>query len=84
LTVVLQIAMNFHHVVEPESTIDDRLERAARETFEDKFDRGLPPYFIAGREPDAVPLDSSLHFELISNPLPLMRKRARRAAAHES
>src|SRR5712672_4308030 len=36
LAVVLQIAMDLHHVVEFECAIDDRLERAALEAFEDK------------------------------------------------
>src|SRR3989442_4631588 len=57
LAVVLQIAMNFHHVVELECAIDDRLERAALQAFEDKFHRGLPACFVAGRAPDVVPPD---------------------------
>ena len=31
LAAVLQIAVHFHHIVELECTIDDRLERATRE-----------------------------------------------------
>src|SRR5580704_9370248 len=57
LAVALQIAMNFHHVVELEYAIDDWLERAALQAFEDKFHRGLPACFVAGREPDVVALD---------------------------
>src|SRR6202048_2539478 len=41
LAVVLQIAMNFHHVVELECAIDDWLEWAALQAFEDKFHRTL-------------------------------------------
>src|SRR5271156_4080190 len=56
LAVVLQIAMDLHHVVELECAIDDRLERAALQAFEDKFHRGLPECFVAGRDPDVEPL----------------------------
>jgi hypothetical protein len=35
LAAVLQIAVHFHHIVELECTIDDRLERATREALGD-------------------------------------------------
>src|SRR5260370_25371385 len=56
LAAVLQIAMRFHHVFELECTIDDRLERAARKTFDDVF-HGVPPASLVTHHlPNAVSL----------------------------
>src|SRR5882724_2188876 len=57
LAVVLQIAMNFHHVVELECAIDDRLERAALEALKHELDRGPAAAGIAACLPDVVCLD---------------------------
>src|ERR1700720_3873799 len=48
LAALLQIAVHFHHIVELERTIDDRLERAARQTLDDVLDSGLPACLVAG------------------------------------
>src|SRR5580704_15955090 len=56
LAAVLQIAMRFHHVFELECTIDDRLERAARKTFDDVC-HGVPPACLVTHYlPNAVSL----------------------------
>src|SRR5260370_811070 len=47
LAAVLQIAVRFHHIVELERTIDDWLERAARETLDDVLHRDLPARLVA-------------------------------------
>src|SRR5258708_22682687 len=57
LAAVLQIAVHFHHIVELECTIDDRLERAAREALGDVLHCDLPACLVARHQPDAVPLD---------------------------
>src|SRR5882757_8698655 len=57
LAAVLQIAVCFHHVVELECTIDDRLERATRETLGDVLHCHLPARLVADHQPDAVPFD---------------------------
>jgi len=57
LAAVLQIAVHFHHIVELEYTIDDRLESAARKAPGDVLHRDLPACLVARDQPDAVPLD---------------------------
>src|SRR5258708_30011855 len=57
LAAVLQIAVHFHHIVELEYAIDDRLERAARKALGDVLHRDLPACLVAGHQPDAVSLD---------------------------
>src|SRR5205823_12961766 len=57
LASVLQIAVHVPHVIELERAIDDGLERAALEAFEDKFHRSLSTCLIPTRKPDIVPLD---------------------------
>ena len=57
LAAVLQIAVHFHHIVELECTIDDRLERATREALGDVLHCDLPACLVARHQPDAVPLD---------------------------
>jgi hypothetical protein len=49
--------VHFHHIVELEYTIDDRLERAARKALADVLNRDLPACLVARDQPDAVPLD---------------------------
>src|SRR5882757_279240 len=49
--------MRFHHIVELECTIDDRLECAARKTFDDVFHGGAPACLVAHYLSDAVALD---------------------------
>jgi hypothetical protein len=56
LAAVLQIAMHFHHIVELEYAIDDRLERAARKALGDVVHSDRPASCIADRRPDAVAL----------------------------
>src|SRR5437899_301483 len=48
LAAVLQIAVHFHHIVELEYAIDDRLERAARKALGDVLHRDLPACLVAG------------------------------------
>src|SRR5258708_2046483 len=57
LAAVLQIAVHFHHIVELECTIDDRLERATREALGDVLHCDLPACLVARHQPDAVPLN---------------------------
>src|SRR5882762_411046 len=57
LAAVLQIAVHFHHIVELEYTIDDRLESATRKALGDVLHRYLPACLVAGHQPDAVSLD---------------------------
>src|SRR5260370_39150375 len=59
LAAVLQIAAHFHHIVELEYTIDDRLQRAARKALGDVLDCALSARLGASHPPDAVPLDHS-------------------------
>src|SRR5260370_41325990 len=47
LAAVLQIAVHFHHLVELECTIDDRLERATREAPGDVLHCDLPACLVA-------------------------------------
>src|SRR6267154_6795917 len=49
--------MRFHHIVELECTIDDRLECAARKTFDDVFHGGTPACLVAHYLSDVVSLD---------------------------
>src|SRR6266481_278752 len=58
LAAVLQIAVHFHHIVELEYTIDDRLQRAAREALGDELHCDLPACLVARHQPDAVPVVS--------------------------
>src|SRR5713226_2470749 len=57
LAAVLQIAVHFHHIVELERTIDDRLERATRKALDDVLHRDLPACLVARYQPDIVSLD---------------------------
>jgi hypothetical protein len=66
LAAVLQIAVHFHHIVELEYTIDDRLERAARKAPGNVLHCGLPARLVARDQPDAVPLDRGI-LRIISN-----------------
>jgi hypothetical protein len=52
LAAVLEIPVHVHHIVEPECTIDDRLERATREavgTYSDPFRGCVAEYPRFGR-----------------------------------
>src|SRR6266851_4355499 len=57
LAAVLQIAVHFHHIVELEYTVDDRLESATRKALGDVLHRDLPTGLVSRHQPDAVPLD---------------------------
>src|SRR5882757_7809210 len=57
LAAVLEIPVHFHHVVELESAIDDRLERATRESLGDVRHSDLPAFRVAYHQSDAVSLD---------------------------
>src|SRR6202790_2324280 len=47
LAAVLQIAVHFHHLVELENTIDDRLESAARKALGNVLHRDLSACLVA-------------------------------------
>src|ERR1700676_4699423 len=57
LAAVLEIAVHFHHFVELECAIDDRLERATREALGDVRHCDLPAFRVARHQPNAVSLD---------------------------
>src|SRR5882757_6696172 len=57
LAAILEIPVDFHHVVELESAIDDRLERATREPLGDVVHSGRPAFRVAYHQSDAVSLD---------------------------
>jgi hypothetical protein len=53
LAAVLQVAVDFHHIVELEYAIDDRLERAARKALGDVLNRDLPACLVARDQPES-------------------------------
>ena len=57
LAVVLEITVNFYHVVELERAIDHRLEGADVDAFEDELHSGLLARRITAGQPNIVPLD---------------------------
>src|SRR5258708_24914268 len=54
LAAVLQIAVHFHHIVELECTIDDRLERATPEALGAVLPCDLPAFPVPRPQSDAL------------------------------